>query len=209
MSSERQAVTELKPADEMTVANTATNDEIAGLLARASTGDQMAWAVLIERFEPMLRAVVAGFRLDSHTAADVVQIVWLRLHEHSGRIRQPERLGAWLATTARNEALRSIKKSRRTSPAGELADEVDVTAPSPDERVVDRETLRDVMAAVETLPEESQRLLELLMVTPPLPYTDIAARLGRPVGSIGPTRGRCLETLRARLAGCGPVPVAA
>jgi RNA polymerase sigma factor (sigma-70 family) len=176
-----------------------TGREVAELLARAAAGDQRAWHRLFRRFNPMVRSVIAGFRLDHETAADVSQVVWMRLYEHADRIRQPERLGAWLATTARNESLRCIKRLKRTRPAGVLEDEADVTSPSPDERAVDDETLQDALQALGRLPQESQKLMRLLVASPPLPYTDIAERVGRPVGSIGPTRSRCLAALRANM----------
>jgi RNA polymerase sigma factor (sigma-70 family) len=186
-----------------------TGREAAELLARAATGDQRAWDQLFRRFSPLVRSVIAGFRLDHETAADVSQVVWMRLYEHADRIRQPERLGAWLATTARNESLRCIKRLKRTRPAGVLEDEADVTAPSPDERAVDEETLRDALQALGRLPSESQQLMRLLVASPPLPYSDIAARVGRPVGSIGPTRSRCLAALRAHMVEPGAAPVLA
>jgi RNA polymerase sigma factor (sigma-70 family) len=190
---------------------TETGREVADLLARGSAGDQRAWDQLFRRFNPMIRSVIAGFRLDHETAADVSQVVWLRLYEHSDRIRQPERLGAWLATTARNESLRCIKRLKRTRPAGVLEDEADLTAPSPDELAVDDETLQDALQALGRLPDESQQLMRLLVASPPLAYVDIAARVGRPVGSIGPTRSRCLAALRSHMVepGVEPLPAVA
>ena len=183
--------------------------QAAELLGRAAAGDQRAWDQLFRRFNPMVRAVIAGFRLDHDTAADVSQVVWMRLYEHADRIRQPERLGAWLATTARNESLRCIKRLSRSRPVGVLEDEADVTSPSPDERAADDETLRDALQALGRLPQESQQLVRLLVASPPLPYTDIAARVGRPVGSIGPTRSRCLAALRANMVEPGVPELAA
>lgn len=181
----------------------------AELLAAANGGDQASWATLFDRFSPLVRSVVASYRLDHETAADVCQTVWMRVFEHADRIRQPERLGAWMATTARNESLRCIKRLQRARPSGVLEDEVDATTPSPDERAVDDETLRDVLSAFDQLPEDSQVLMRLLIASPPLPYSEIAEKVGRPIGSIGPTRSRCLETMRAHLVDQVDQPLAA
>ncbi len=171
----------------------------AELLLAASQGDQSSWDALFKQFSPLVRSVVASYRLDHETAADVCQTVWMRVFEHADRIRQPERLGAWMATTARNESLRCIKRLQRARPAGELEEEVDATAPSPDELAIDDETLRDALTAFDKLPEDSQKLMRLLVASPPLPYSEIAAKIGRPVGSIGPTRSRCIEALKSHM----------
>ena len=176
----------------------------ADLLNRAIGGDQSSWTKLINKHSPMVRSVIAGYRLDHETAADVYQTVWMRLYENAARIRKPEALGGWLATTARNEALRCIRGLQRSRPVGVLADEVDLNAPSPDERAIDDETLADVLSAFGHLSDESKHLMRLLVASPPLPYQDIAERVGRPVGSIGPTRSRCIETLKSFMAEPAP-----
>jgi len=176
----------------------------AELLKAAAGGDQKSWSALFTQFNPLIRSVVAGYRLDHETSADVCQTVWMRLFEYADRIRQPERLGAWLATTARNEALRCIKGLQRTRPAGVLEEEADLNAPSPDEHAIDHETLQDALAAFEMLPDDSQELIRLLIASPPLPYSDIAERVGRPVGSIGPTRSRCIAALKSHMVGLEP-----
>jgi RNA polymerase sigma factor (sigma-70 family) len=178
------------------------------LLAAASAGDQQAWHALVDRFDPLIRSVLAGYRLDRESAADVGQTVWLRVFEHQNRIRHPERLGAWIAATARHEALRSIKRLQRNAPSDELDETPDLNAPSPDERAIDAEILRDALSAFRQLPEDSKSLLRLLVASPPLPYAEIAAEVGRPVGSIGPSRSRCLRALRANMNDPGPAVAA-
>lgn len=172
---------------------------VGRLLAAAAAGDQEAWSVLFERFDPAIRAAVGRYRLDHETAADVAQTVWLRVFENADRIREPERLGGWIAATARHESLRCLKRLQRNTPNGEVDEKPDLTSPSPDERAIDDETLRDALKAFDSLPEDSQSLLRLLIASPPLPYTTIAAEVGRPVGSIGPTRRRCLQALRTHM----------
>ncbi|MGI9598255.1 MAG: RNA polymerase sigma factor [Acidimicrobiales bacterium] len=178
--------------------------ETAELLQRAAAGDQASWNTLFRDLNPLVRSVVAGYRLDHETAADVCQTVWMRLFEHADRIRQPERLAGWMATTARNEALRCIKRLKRNRPSGVLEDEADLNSPAPDERAIDDETLREVLGAFSKLPDDSQQLMRLLVASPPMPYCDIAERVGRPVGSIGPTRSRCIESLKSHMTTAEP-----
>lgn len=172
----------------------------AQLLGFASAGDQRAWNELFARFDPLVRNIARSYRLDHETVADVCQTTWLRLFEHVDRIRQPERLAGWLATTTRNEALRCSGKILRNRPCGEMVDRIDDNSPLPDERTVDNETLAEVMSAFAELPDHSQEFLRLVMATPPIPYVEIASRLGRSVGSIGPTRRRCITSLEGTLA---------
>src|SRR5215831_13070195 len=83
------------------------------LVDQASAGDSDAWDELVDRFSGMVWAVARGHGLSSADAADVSQTTWLRLVEHLDRIREPERVGAWLATTARHECLRHVRAWRR------------------------------------------------------------------------------------------------
>ncbi len=184
------------------------NRTVGQLLVAASDGDQQAWNSLVRQFDPMIRSVISGFRLDHETAADVGQTVWLRVFENARRIREPERLGGWIASTARHESLRCIKRLQRNTPSDDLDEKPDLHTPSPDERAIDDETLRDALSAFDRLPEDSQSLLRLLIANPPLPYTTIAAEVGRPVGSIGPTRSRCIRALRSNMNDPGPLMAA-
>jgi RNA polymerase sigma factor (sigma-70 family) len=139
------------------------------------------------------------FKLAESDAADVVQATWLRLLEHIHRIEYPERIGSWLATTARHECLRHLAASKRVMPVEHDNPAFGSAAahePELDERLLAEERATAVRQALSTLPSRSQRLLELLMADPPVSYTEISDQLGLPIGSIGPTRGRCLERLR-------------
>lgn len=189
------------------VPSAAATTEDADLLSRAVGGDQLSWNVLIERHGPMVRAVAKRHRLDSDTVADVCQTVWLRLYENASHIRNPEALGGWLATTTRNEALHCIRGLQRSRPVGALTDEVDRNTPAPDERAIDEENLAAALHALRLLSDESRQLIRLLVASPPLSYQVIAEQVGRPVGSIGPTRSRCLEALRSHMT--EPVPALA
>jgi RNA polymerase sigma factor (sigma-70 family) len=173
--------------------------EAAELLNRVVAGDERAWKELVDRFAGLVWSVARSYRLSSASTDDVVQTVWLRLAEHCSRIREPDRLASWLATTTRNEALRVIRGNMRLTPQSTIAESAELTSPSVEERVADDVTLKAVLGAFAQLSAEDQQLLRLLCTVPPLDYQTIAEMLGRPIGSIGPTRARCLERLKRLL----------
>jgi RNA polymerase sigma factor (sigma-70 family) len=166
------------------------------LLLRAAAGEREAWNALVDRFGQMVWSVARGYRLDDAAASDVAQTVWLRLIENLDRIHDPERLPGWLATTCRREALRVLKRSERDIPS-DFAYDVEDPSPSLESMLIEDEESREVVAAFQEIGEECQQLLRLLTVEPALSYDEIAEVTGRPVGSLGPTRGRCVEKLRA------------
>lgn len=169
---------------------------VAELLAAAEGGSQAAWDALVDRYGRLVWSVVRGFRFDAATAADVSQTVWLRLVEHCGRIRDPERLPSWLATTARNESIRASRRLAKAVPTEFSVEVADAAAPSVDERLLDDEQLREVLGAFDDMSPKCQELLRTLCIDPPLDYEAVSELLGMPVGSIGPTRSRCLDRLR-------------
>ncbi len=168
------------------------------LLSLAAEGDQAAWNELVERFSQMVWSIARSFRLDEATAKDVTQTVWLRLVENLHRIDDPERLPGWLATTCRREALRVKGLRERTVPTDFQYDIPD-ESPSLESMLVEDEEAREVVAAFGTLSEDCQQLLRLLTTEPPLSYEEISEIVDRPIGSLGPTRSRCLERLKAAL----------
>jgi len=175
--------------------------DIAGLVRRASAGDLQAWNLLVDQYGRLIWSITAKFKLAEGDAADVVQTTWMRLIEHINRIEHPERVGSWLASTARNECLRHVASRKRivlVREDGEF-DSADYHEPEVDEALLASERAQDVRDAMAHLPSQWQRLLELLMADPPMSYAEISDRLGLPVGSIGPTRGRCLARLRVLL----------
>lgn len=188
----------------MTVRSGAVTTEnptgLAELVAAAGVGDAAAWRELVRRHAGLVWSVARMYRLSDADAADVTQTTWLRLAEHLGRLREPARLPAWLATTARRESLRLIAARRRESP-GELPDRAGEEESGPEGHTVRRDRDARLWREFETLPERCRRLLRLLAGAPELSYADVGSLLGMPVGSIGPTRGRCLATLRSRLEG--------
>jgi RNA polymerase sigma factor (sigma-70 family) len=179
----------------------------AELLARCRAGSASAWEVLVRRYQRLIYTVVRRAGMDEHTAADVFQAVFERLNAHLERIDQPERLQAWLVTTARRETLRLLEHERRMArraddddtddPIAVLADE----SPLPDELLTRLQDEHRVRRALQRLDARSRDLLALLFQQDePLAYADIAARLGISEGSIGPTRMRALAKLRDLLA---------
>jgi len=168
------------------------------LLLRAAAGEREAWDALVDRFGQMVWSVARSFRLDDAAASDVAQTVWLRLIENVDRIQDPERLPGWLATTCRREALRVIKRSERSVPS-DFEFDIEDPSPSLESMMIEDEETREVVQALRELGEECQQLLRLLTVEPALSYEEIAEATGRPVGSLGPTRGRCVERLKAAI----------
>jgi RNA polymerase sigma factor (sigma-70 family) len=146
--------------------------------------------------------VARGFRLSPADAADVSQTTWLRLVENLDRIQNPDQLGAWLATTARRESLRLIRKAQREIPDWHATEgRVSFFGDSEDDgnseaALVADQVLSDMWTAFATLSERCRNLLRVVAVTPLESYAAVAEALGMRVGSIGPTRSRCLEQLK-------------
>jgi RNA polymerase sigma factor (sigma-70 family) len=174
------------------------------LVARAARGDDDAWAQLVRRHTPLVLAVISRFELNRADAADVNQTVWLRLVEHLDRLREPAALPRWIAKTTRHECIRLMRASGRTRPFDPLdtAGEVQLGAPAlVEDATVDDDLLRAerhqaLREGFAQLPARCQKLLALTLREPPLTYEEIGERMQIPVGSIGPTRRRCLDKLR-------------
>ena len=175
--------------------------DVAQLVRRAAEGDRQAWERLVDQYARLIWSITGDFKLVESDAADVAQTTWLRLLEHIDRIQHPDRVGSWLAATARNECLRSLAARKRVVLGHDdlEADSVVADEPDLDERLLADERAQVVRSALSCLPRRWQRLLELLMADPPASYADISDELGVPIGSIGPTRGRCLTQLRVLL----------
>lgn len=172
---------------------------VTALVEAAARGDQRAWDGLVERYTPLVMSVVRRFHLPEHDAKDVRQTVWLRLVEHLEEIREPRALPTWLITTTRNECVGWARSTRRTTPfdplsGSEVADGPDVTPV--DDELLREERLHALREGFSQLPPQHRALLALLAADPPLSYAEISRRLDLPIGSIGPTRKRCLQKLR-------------
>jgi RNA polymerase sigma factor (sigma-70 family) len=170
-------------------------------LRLAAAGDKQAWGRLVDQYGRLIWSITRSFKLSESDAADVVQTTWMRLVEHIDRIEQPDRVGSWLAATARNECLRYVAAHKRMVLVPEEVDfdGADHHSPTVDEALLAAERAQVVRDAMARLPEQWQQLLELLMADPPVSYAEISDQLGLPIGSIGPTRGRCLAKLRVLL----------
>jgi RNA polymerase sigma factor (sigma-70 family) len=154
---------------------------------------------LVESYSGLLWAIARGHGLNDSDASDVAQTTWMRLLENLTRIEQPERIGAWLATTARRECLRVLRNAKRGVLVDDqderlhLSDPVDLPLES---RLLAEERDEALARAYAMLPTRCRVLLVLLVAEPELSYKELSETLDMPCGSIGPTRGRCLEQLR-------------
>ena len=169
------------------------------LVSRAKGGDSEAWDALVERYAPLLWSICRKYRLGRADADDVAQSVWLRLIDQLDRLRDPAALPGWLATTTRRECLRVLYGAHGPH-AAMYARDVETL---PDERaglaeqgLLAAERQAALREAFAQLPPNGQQLISLLIADPPLPYADISAKLGIPVGSIGPNRSRYLSKMR-------------
>lgn len=172
---------------------------VTDLVTRARNGEQQAWDALVERYSPLVWSICRRHRLLGADADNVGQAVWLHLVDQLDQIHNTAALPGWLATTTRRECSRMVRTSHRTEPPGSVPDVGDIpdeqTTTAGDELLMAERNaaLREAFAA---LPPGCQRLIALFIEDPPVSDTQISSRLGIPVGSIGPTRGRCLEKLR-------------
>ena len=177
---------------------------LADLVAAAARGDAQAWEVLYKRYTPLISSVCRRFRLAGDDADDVSQTVWLALVQQLHRLREPSALPGWIVTTTRNEAMRVITAGRRLVPSDPMADNrfdgiasTDSTdRPGLDDQLCLADQRRALADGLAQLRPEHRQLLLLLVSDPRLSYQQISGRLGIPIGSIGPTRARCLRRLR-------------
>ena len=174
-------------------------DRATQLVAAATAGDQQAWNSLTRAFGPMIWAIAGAHRLRDADAADGSQATWLALLEHLGDLKDPARVGAWLATTARRECLRVLRERGRRVLYGDDLPEPESDDPSPGEMLLLSERDAALWRGFARLRPSDQALLRLLMADPRPSYDEISAALDMPIGSIGPTRQRALDRLREQL----------
>jgi RNA polymerase sigma factor (sigma-70 family) len=188
-------------------ASSADDADLVLIVEQAREGVASAWEALIARFGGLVAAIARRCRLSDADVAEVCQTTWLRLVENLDRIEQPERLGAWLATTSRRESLRIATRQVVVSANDLVYFIADEKADPLDAGLLRGEQETAIRRAAEQLSPRCQRLLGLLMGDDDLPYKEIAEQLRMPIGSIGPTRGRCLDHLRQILVDMeAPVP---
>ena len=172
---------------------------VIDLVASARDGDAQAWGALVERYAPLIWSICRKYRLDRADADDVSQSVWLHLVDHLGKIREPAALAGWLATTTRRECGRLVRTARRPHTVVYALDPenmADAHSDVAEQEVLAAERHAALREAYSHLPPECQRLVAMLTADPPVPYAEISATLAMPVGSIGPTRSRCLDRMR-------------
>lgn len=176
-------------------------EAVRDLVARANGGDERAWNAIVDRYAALVWSICRSYRLSDADAADVSQTVWLRAVEHLPALREPAALPGWLATTTRRECIRAVTRPgpqpERSVEAAWVEAPSDPDVTSPDAVVVSAQLGEALRAAVRELPAQCQRLLELLIAEQPQSYAAVSCVLGIPIGSIGPTRARCLARLRA------------
>ena len=190
----------------MTESTDAPAENDAHLLARCQGGDGAAWEALVVRYQRLVYAIVRRIGLDEHSAADVFQTVFMRLMEHLPRLTDPNRLQAWIVTTAKREALLQRKRGMRAVSMTQVDDEdgsasewdVADDSPLPEDALAELQMQNQVRSAMDALDARCRELLTLLYSydDDKHAYDDVARRMVMPVGSIGPTRARCLGKLR-------------
>ena len=191
-------VASMPPGDGALVFSQTIHPDVdTGALVRgAARADERSWNALVERYSGLVWAIARNHRLSAADCDEVFQTTWLRLVEHAARLQDPEKVGGWLATTARHEALRTLRRAGRQIPMGDELPEPSQHAPEPDENLLRDERDSALWAAFARLPERDRQLLRLLTADPAPSYEEIGAALDMAVGSIGPTRARCLARLR-------------
>ena len=172
---------------------------VTDLVIRARNGDSQAWDALVERYAPLVWSICRRNRLGSADAEDVNQSVWLALVDQLAALREPAALPGWLATTTQRECGRVLRTARGPQmawyvpDAEDIADEHAVTA---EEELLQAERHAALREAFTYLPPSCQQLIGMLIQDPPVPYAKISTELGIPIGSIGPSRRRCVDKLR-------------
>jgi len=178
-----------------------TENPEARALVAAQQGDTAAFTSIVERYTPLLWSVTRALRLTEADANDAIQTTWLRLVEYLDRVRSDEALAGWLLTTCRREALRIARLGarERPQPAEDFPEVAEPPEARPEGAFLDDHRQRALHRAFVQLPAHCQQLLRLLLAAPPPGYADISAALNVPIGSLGPTRIRCLRRLRKLL----------
>ena len=172
----------------------------ATLFAAARAGNKNAWPELIRRYEGLVKAITLQFSMNSADSGDAVQNTWLRLLERADTVREPEKLGGWLATTARRECLALVRRRRIEHPHSTADFDLPSPDPTPEAALITAEMRACVRAATDALPVRPRALIDALYYRSQCTYADVGSVTGMPIGSIGPTRIRTLRHLRRTLA---------
>ncbi len=175
-------------------------DRHAACVVAARDGDRRALDVLVADLTPLVWHVARGHGLDRSTAEDVVQTVWLALLRHLDRLVEPRALAGWLVVATRREAQRTWTPARREAAlSDELAEQLESEYGLPEDAALVDDRDHRLWRAFGRLSQKCQELLRLTVLAGRAEYRAVAEALSMPRGSIGPTRGRCLTTLRTHL----------
>jgi len=179
---------------------TGTPASVADLLLGIHDGDPAAWDEILRRYGKLVSTTVRSFRLQEADAFDATQMTWQRLAENAHRVKFPERLDGWLATTARRECLHILRQAKLgpifTDVAAELASD---PSPGPEQRAINAHTTQTLRKLIDELSPLRQTLIRMLFTDNPGSYNEVAHITGIPLGGIGPTRARALRQLRDKL----------
>lgn len=175
-------------------------DSVASLLLQISEGDAAAWDEIFRRYGKLVSLTVRSFRLQEADALDAVQMTWLRLAENADRVQVPERLGGWLATTARRECLHILRQVKPIPGHIDITPDA-VADPSvgPEQHVIDADTAQTLRKLINELPPRRRTLVRMLFTDYPCSYAEVARATGIPPSGIGTTRARALQQLRRKL----------
>jgi RNA polymerase sigma factor (sigma-70 family) len=179
------------------------DDPVPGWVRAAAAGDARAWERIVDRYAGLVWSICRAQRMSDDDAADAVQLTWLRLLQNLERIRDPQRLAGWLATTCRRECLALLRQSRSSVTVEDKhMDRLLGSTDPADQPVLAAEQYAALWQAFQRLSEWCQRVLRALILDVedgPPSYPLVASQLQTPVGSLGPTRARCLSQLRKLL----------
>lgn len=177
-----------------------TTDE--ELVEACRRGDESAWEIIITKYQNMLFSIPRRAGLSMDLASDVLQDVFITLYEKLDTLEQPQFLRAWLTTTTRHKTIHLIQRESRGKPRSideiqeETFFEFPDKAPLQDEVLINLEKELQIETAMALMDERCRRLISMLYLeTEQIPYAEISAILEIPLGSIGPTRARCLQKL--------------
>jgi RNA polymerase sigma factor (sigma-70 family) len=176
-----------------------TNDDTQNLVEAARRGDAAAWNRLVITWTPTLSAVARRTGVRACDVDDAVQATWINAFKYLDALSRPDALRGWLTAITRREALRILRSSARELPIATTPHEAADDGPSPDQAISAEERASAVRAAAERLPGRQRSVVLALLMNPSACYTAMARELSLPIGSIGPTRGRAIERLRADL----------
>lgn len=172
-------------------------DSVADLLLRIADRDPAAWSEILRRYGSHVSATVRSFRLQEADALDAAQMTWLRLAENARRVQFPERLGGWLATTARRECLHIIRRAKIGPDLADLApDTIADPSTGPEQHIIRADTVLMLRRLVDELSPCQRTLIRMLFTEDPRSYAEVTRDTGIPKGGIGPTRARALRQLR-------------